>query len=73
MQVLNKYDKEQLVIRLHEEGKTMRDIASAAHMSFSDIKKVIRSIDGQGDTGLSNKSKATQACIYLNMVRSLLI
>jgi hypothetical protein len=30
MQVLNKYDKENLVIKLHQEGKTMREIASAA-------------------------------------------
>jgi hypothetical protein len=41
----------------------MQDIAAAAHMSFSDIKKIIRSMDGQ-DTDLSNKSKATQA-LYL--------
>ncbi len=33
MQVLNRYDKEQLVIKMCEEGKTMRDISSAAHMS----------------------------------------
>ena len=26
MQVLNKYDKEQLVIRLHQEGKTIREV-----------------------------------------------
>lgn len=64
MQVLNKYDKEQLVIKLYQEGRTMRDIASAAHMSFSDIKRVIRSIDGGQNTDLSNKSKASQA-LYL--------
>jgi hypothetical protein len=29
MQVLNKHDKQQLVIKLHQEGKTIRDIASA--------------------------------------------
>jgi hypothetical protein len=40
MQVLNRHDKEQLVIMLHQEGKTMRDIASAAHMAFSDINQV---------------------------------
>ena len=33
-------------------------------MSFSDIKKIIRSIDGGQNTDLSNKSKATQA-LYL--------
>jgi hypothetical protein len=62
MQVLNRHDKEQLVIMLHQEGKTMRDIASAAHMSFGDIKKIIQSVNGEvDDIDLSNKSKATQA------------
>jgi hypothetical protein len=61
MQVLNKYDKEQLVIKMHMEGKTLREIASAAHMSFGDIKKIIQSVNGEvDDIDLSNKSKATQ-------------
>ena len=30
MQVLNKHDKEQLVIKLHQDGKNMRQIASPA-------------------------------------------
>jgi hypothetical protein len=59
---LNKEEKEQLVIKLHQENKTIREIASAAHMSFSDIKKIIGRIDGNaGDTDLRSKSKATQA------------
>jgi predicted RNase H-like nuclease (RuvC/YqgF family) len=62
MQVLSKHDKQQLVIKLHQEGKTMRDIASAAHISFSDIKKIIQSVNGEVDAiDLSNKSKSTQA------------
>lgn len=63
MQVLNKYDKEELVIKMHKEGKTLRDIAFAVHMSFGDIWKIIRRIDGQKNN-LSNKSKSTQA-LYL--------
>jgi hypothetical protein len=56
--VLNRRDKEQLVIRLHQEGKTIREIALAAHLSFSDIGSIIRRIDGQDDdVGLKNKSK----------------
>ena len=39
----------------------MRDIASAVHMSFSDIKKITKRLDGDIGTDLSNKSKATQA------------
>ena len=66
LQVLNRHEKEQLVVRMHEAGKTMRDIASAAHLSFGDIGKIIKRIDGQtndddDDIDLSNKSKATQA------------
>ena len=66
MQVLNRWDKEQLVIKLHQEGKTIRTIASAAHLSFSDIGAIIRRIDGQDDKtkDVKNKSKDTQA-LYL--------
>jgi hypothetical protein len=59
---LNKEEKEQLVIKLHQENKTIREIASTAHISFSDIKKIMGRIDGNaGDTDLRSKSKATQA------------
>jgi len=33
--VLNKREKEQLVIKLHQQGKTIREIAHAAHLSYS--------------------------------------
>lgn len=49
MQVLNRYDKEKLVIKLHQEGKTIRQIAEAAHLSFGDIGKIIRRIDGRAN------------------------
>ena len=71
--VLNRRDKELLVIKLHQEGKTIRDIASAAHMSFGDIGKIINRIDGRNnDDGveakidIKNKSKATQALFLLS-------
>lgn len=68
MQVLNRHDKEQLVIKLHQEGKTIRDIASTAHMSFSDIGKIIKRIDGRAnDTDLSSKTKAIQALHMFNI------
>ncbi len=65
MQVLNRRDKEQLVIKLHQEGKTIRTIASLAHLSFSDIGMIVRRINGQ-DNGaemkdLKCKTKDTQA------------
>jgi DNA-binding NarL/FixJ family response regulator len=34
---LNKGEKEQLVIELCRQGKTIREIASVAHLSFKDI------------------------------------
>jgi len=67
MQVLNKYDKEQLVIELHSQGKTISQIAAAAHLSFSDIGTIIRREDGHDKDDdiktkdLKNKSKDTQA------------
>ena len=70
MQVLNKRDKEQLAIKLYQQGKTIREIASVAHLSFSDIGTIIRRADGHDKDGdietkdLKNKSKDTQA-LYL--------
>lgn len=64
MQVLNKHDKEQLVIKLHQDGRTVRDIASVVHVSFGDIKKIIQKVDGRVSdigTDLKNKSKETKA------------
>jgi DNA-binding NarL/FixJ family response regulator len=50
MQVLlNKKEKEQLVIDLHQQGKTIREIAQQVHMSFKDIGSIIRRIDGGDD------------------------
>jgi hypothetical protein len=64
--VLNRQGKEELVIRLHKEGKTIRQIAAAAHLSFTDIGSIIRKINGVDSDNISskemrNKSKATQA------------
>ena len=45
----------QPVIKLYEEGKTLLDIASAAHMSFGNIGKIIKRIDGEDvGTALGN-------------------
>jgi hypothetical protein len=67
MQVLNKQDKEQLAIKLHQQGKTIREIAHAAHLSFADIGKIVRKINGQNNNSsldLKDKSIETRA-IYL--------
>ena len=35
--ILNKREKEELVVKLHQEDKTIRQIAEIVHMSFKDI------------------------------------
>ena len=63
--ILNKKEKEELVVKLHEENKTLRQIAEIVHMSFSDIGRIVKKLDGRDtDINHSNKSKATQA-LYL--------
>jgi hypothetical protein len=64
--VLNKKEKEKLVIRLHQEGKTIRDIARVVHLSFADIGKIIRKADSSKDEtiDLKHKTQSTQA-LYL--------
>ncbi len=39
---LNKFDKRELVIRLHKEGKTYSEIAHIAHVSIRDIKPILK-------------------------------
>jgi hypothetical protein len=47
---------------MRQEGKTIREITSAAHMSFSDISNVIGKVNRRAnDTKISNKSKAPRA------------
>ena len=64
--ILNKREKVDLVVKLHQEDKTIRQIAEIVHMSFKDIGAIIRRMDGlanddNNDIAGSNKSKATQA------------
>jgi len=59
---MNKKEKEQLVITLHQQGMTIRNIAQQVHMSFKDIGAIVRRTDdSDDDPHLSNKSKTTQA------------
>ena len=39
-------EKEKLVIKLAEEGKTIRDIAKEIHISLKDIGKIINKVTG---------------------------
>ena len=54
---MNLEEKKNLVIQLHKEGKTQREIAKSAHMSVRDISKIIRKIEGIPE----EKSVETQA------------
>jgi hypothetical protein len=72
MQVLDKKEKKQLVIELYRQNKTIREIAQQAHISFGDIGKIIRSLDGQDDddvdsNDLKSKSKDTKALYLLSI------
>jgi hypothetical protein len=60
---LNKHQKKALVIELYEQGKTRRQIAELAHMSFKDIANVIRKHTGEDSDSVDilEKSKAARA------------
>ncbi len=59
--VLNKKEKEQLVIKLYQDGKPIREIARQAHLSFGSIGKIIRTINNSGDDNCNSSSKSTKA------------
>ena len=72
--ILDKKEKEGLVVRLHQEGKTIRQIAAAAHLSFTDIGLIIRKIDGRdNDDGveankdIKNKTRETKALFLFSI------
>ena len=59
--VLNKKEKEQLAIKLYQDGKPIREIARQAHLSFGSIGKIIKTINNNGDDNCSSSSKSTKA------------
>jgi DNA-binding CsgD family transcriptional regulator len=62
--VLTRSEKEELVKQLYEEGKTYREIAKEAHMSFGPIGNIIRKVTGDNSKSSSNKpivSRETKA------------
>lgn len=60
---LNKFQKQALVIELHNQGRTIRQIAELAHMSFKDIANVIKKHIGEDidSVGKPEKSKDARA------------
>ena len=47
--VLNKKEKEQLAIKLYQDGKPIREIARQAHLSFGSIGKIISTVNSGGN------------------------
>ncbi len=50
MSTISADNKKDLVIQLHKEGKNIRDIAKAVHLSFTAIGKIIRESKGMIDS-----------------------
>jgi hypothetical protein len=55
---LNKFEKEKRVIELHNQGKTIRQIAQEIHMAFRDIGRKIKEYEKQQASALKEKSKS---------------
>ncbi len=55
--LLSRKEKEKLVIKLDEEGKTTREIAKIVHLSLVDIDKIIRKVTGDEDPSQEEKQK----------------
>ena len=47
---LNKFEKHDLVIKLHKEGKTYSEIAHIAHVSVRDIKPILKKYERKLET-----------------------
>jgi hypothetical protein len=60
--LLNKHQKKALVIELHQQGKTRRQIAETVHMSFKDIADIINEYTGDDEqVNKPEKSKDSRA------------
>lgn len=57
--MLNKIEKEKLVINLAEDGKNTRDIARIAHVSLQEIGRIIRKHTGDSDQEHNEKKSLT--------------
>jgi hypothetical protein len=59
--ILNQHQKKTLVIQLYEQGKTRRQIAEVAHMSFKDIADVIKQHTGEDSDSVDKPEKSKDA------------
>ena len=58
--LLSRKEKEKLVIKLAQEGKTTREIAKIAHMSLKDIGEIIKKATGDDDDKDSKNNKIAE-------------
>jgi hypothetical protein len=57
--LLSRTEREQRIIELYQQGKTIREIAQDVHMSFGDIGAIIRKLTGvNGDKEKGEQDKA---------------
>jgi transposase len=54
---LNKFEKRDLVIKLHKEGKTYREICQIARVSPRDIKLIIKKYEQKYEQNLENNKR----------------
>ena len=61
--MLSRVEKEQRVIELYKQGRSIREIAQDVHMSFGDIGSIVRKVTGPEDNNipLTTLSKDSQA------------
>jgi septal ring factor EnvC (AmiA/AmiB activator) len=55
--LITRQEKERLVLKLAEEGRTTRDIAKEVHISFKNIGKIIRKATGDSSQGEEDEEK----------------
>ena len=58
--ILNKFEKQDLVIKLHKEGKTYREIAHIARVSVRDIKPILKTEQKLGTNKRKEKKNQTK-------------
>ncbi|MGC2574174.1 MAG: hypothetical protein WA364_21890 [Candidatus Nitrosopolaris sp.] len=72
--LLSREEREQYVIQLYKENKSVREIAKLVHMSFRDIGTITKKVkleverersDLDEDDDIKSKSKTTQAIVTL--------
>ena len=61
--LLNRHQKKTLVIELYKQGKTRRQIAEIAHISFKDIADIINGYTGENKR-VNKPEKSKDSCAF---------